>query len=185
MEDRTIRELEPVRRKAEEFYRELEMELYLEGAGLKESVNTSEIYERYAELSTKKLVVQLQSQLQKFSGTPDWSEQAEEKRRVQLFFEGTVQAYLSNLTREWTDQFLLAEGRGMIAIGEGSEMLPYRMSSIALMNEPNRKRRAAISRARDQFVERDLTPILTTVYEILRQKVRILGLRTMSKCARA
>jgi len=181
MNDRTLRDLDPIRRKAEEFYRELEMELYLEGAGLKDGVNTSEIYERYAELSTKKLVIQLQSQLQKVSRSPEWSELAEEKRRAQLFLEGTVQAYLSNLTREWNDRFLLTEGRGVIAFGDGSESLTYRMSAIALMNEPNRKRRADISRARDRFVESELNPILTAAFEISRQKAPELGFKNYAE----
>jgi len=181
--DPTRPQLDSLRSKAEDFYRELETELYLEGAGLKSEVNTASIHEKYRELSEKKLVLSLQSQVRQFAGAPEWSEQADALRRTRLFFEATVQAYLSNTTRTLTDRLLQTEGRGTITVGKESETLSYRSSAIALMNEPNRKRRAAISRARDRFVQSELNPILSESHGLSNEQVLELGWKnTVDMC---
>ncbi len=144
-------DLQHIRQRTEQFLEELGREEYLEGAGLKEQVNLSALYEKYAELSTKELTDYLREQ---------WVQaQGDERKRIMMLLERSTQNVIENYSRQLDDERLTTELNGVVRINQEEHTIPFRNSFVAMMNESNRERREAISSARDTFIAERLNPI--------------------------
>ena len=146
-------DLDAIRNRLEAFFEELEREYYLEGAGLKEEIRAAEIYDRYRDLSSIELVAHLRGIS---AGRAD-------SKQLRSLVESTVQSYLGNRTRHLSDELLTAEASGTIALDDPREVLTFRASAVAMMNEAERTRRRAISTQRDRFVESTLNPLFDRI----------------------
>lgn len=172
------KKLEEIRKKYELFCQELEMELYLEGSGRKQDVNTSAIYAKYKDLTDKKLIDFVGSELKKYETAPEWSENHEMKRRLRLLREATMQSYFGNLTRELNDKILATEGTGIIKLSTSHEEIAFRESAIIAVNEENRNRRSSISEARDDFIKNTLNPLYQDSFQAINREVHNWGFKS-------
>ena len=166
--------LDDIRNRAEQFYQELEMEYYLEGAGLKDNVNAAAIYERYADLSSRSLLEFLQQQLAEHESRTLHGKN-EDVRKIKMLLETTVQTYFGNVVREETDRLLTTESNGVIHVEGEKDGLGFRASAVRLMNESNRNVRGGIADARDQFTTTTLNPLYQTIFEATQNETSGLG----------
>lgn len=162
--------LDDIRRRAELFYQELEMEYYLEGAGLKDQVNASAIYERYADLASRSLLEFLRSQAEEAARMGA----REELRKVRMLLETFVQTYLANSVRKESDDVLTAESTGVITTDDG-ESMGFREAAVRLVNEADRARRAKIAAARDRFIVEKLNPLYEQIFERIHAETGEIG----------
>ncbi|MCR4401437.1 MAG: hypothetical protein NUW12_01455 [Firmicutes bacterium] len=155
-------ELEEYRLRAEAFLRDLNEELYLNGAGLKASLDTSSIYERNADLfekcevlailemfrgATKPSVLGHMCASGTLSGTgADGEAGSESSARCLAGF--ACDGFLAAATRDITDAIVSAETLAVVEF-EGRE-IPFRNSKVVLANEPNERARAALEAERQR-----------------------------------
>ncbi|HWP82681.1 MAG TPA: hypothetical protein VNN76_08505 [Bacteroidota bacterium] len=170
-----------IRRRAEQFFQELEKEYYLEGAGLKDEVNAAAIYEKYADLSSRSLVEYLQRELQRASSSSGGAPDPEHQRKLRLLLETTVQTFLGNSVRKQSDLLLTTEANGMISLDGESEAIGFRAAAVHIMNEGNRRRRGGLSSARDRFTQETLNPIYRQIFETLWEETGRLGYRSYAE----
>lgn len=161
--------LKRLRSDAESFYSELSWEFYLEGAGLKDRVNLSEIYDKYSHLADVQLVKMLHALLMEETNPS-------ERRRIINFLEMVVQTHLENRTKRYTDQILQTEISGIIEWGKlDKHRASFRESYTIMTNESDRKVRKQISEARDRFVAQELNPIYEQMFSVITDRVEELG----------
>jgi hypothetical protein len=110
---------------AEEFLSRLTAEYYRHGAGLKEDLDLSRIYERHRALFAPDIVASLIGD----RSTPE--------RR--MLAEFAAFGWIENELREITDQIGTEEARSTVQWD--GEPLPWRQASIAIADEPDRARR--------------------------------------------
>ena len=150
----TNRELDRFRDQADGFIRDLDEEHYLHFAGLKETLDVEQIYERYSELT-------LLETAQGLSGAPT------------ELWRFACEGFLGNLTRDHQQRVAKAEAE-LEATVDG-ETIPYRMLRVAMSNEPDRDTRQRLEEARLRLLDEHLNPIYLEAAEIDRAAVGELG----------
>jgi oligoendopeptidase F len=166
--------VDEIKQRFEQLFQQLENELYLEGAGLKESVNTSAIYERFADLAERSLLEMLREEVARATSTPT-TRADEPERKLRLLLEAATQNYLKSSVRRLNDEILQQEADGFLAVDASEPRVSFRSSAVMLMNEPNRTRRAALARARDRFTGETLNPLLKVSFDGVQEEIRQLG----------
>ncbi|MBI2882148.1 MAG: hypothetical protein HYY21_11180, partial [Candidatus Tectomicrobia bacterium] len=136
-------DLEAYRKRSEEFSEALSREHYEGRAGLKEKVNFSAIYEAYSDLFTREAVESVRRARE--------PAKEEEARRLALLLEDAALSFLSNRTRRLREDAENFESAAQVEL-PGGEKLPYRLSAVRLLNEPDRARRQALEDAREPVV---------------------------------
>jgi hypothetical protein len=150
----TSRELDAFRDRGDRFIADLDEEYYLHFAGLKETLDVEEVYERYEELTTLETA-------QKMKGAPT------------ELWRFACEGFLGNLTRAHQERLAKAEAE-LDATVDG-ETISYRMLRTVISNEPDRDRRQRIEEARIRLLDEHLNPVYLEAAEIDRAAVRQLG----------
>jgi hypothetical protein len=147
----TTRELDRFRDEADAFIRDLDEEYYLHFAGLKETLDVEEVYERYEELTRLETA-------QSLKGAPT------------ELWRFACEGFLGNLTRE--HQARVAKAEAELEATVDGDTVPYRMLRVAMSNEPERDKRQRLEEARVRLLEEHLNPVYLEAVEIDRDAVR-------------
>ena len=150
----TSRELDAFRERGDRFIADLDEEYYLHFAGLKETLDVEEVYDRYEELTTLETA-------QKMKGAPT------------ELWRFACEGFLGNLTRAHQERLAKAEAE-LDATVDG-ETISYRMLRTVISNEPDRDKRRRIEEARIRLLDEHLNPVYLDAAEIDRAAVRQLG----------
>ena len=147
----TPRELDQFRNLADSFIRDLDEEYYLHFAGLKETLDVEEVYERYDELTKLETA-------QKLAGAPT------------ELWRFACEGFLGNLTR--AHQAGLAKVEAELEANVDGATIPYRMLRVAMSNEPDRDSRQRLEEARLRLLEEHLNPTYLDAVQIDQEAVR-------------
>jgi len=150
----TNSELDRFRDQADSFIRDLDEEYYLHFAGLKETLDVEQIYERYEELTKLETAQKL-----KDAPTELW--------------RFACEGFLGNLTRE--HQARVAKAEAELEATVNGETIPYRMLRVAMSNEPDRDTRKLLEEARLRLLDEHLNPIYLDAVQIDQEAVRRLA----------
>jgi hypothetical protein len=152
--------LSTYRERLEEMTAEVLEEVYRHEAGLKPTLEIAPIYERYADLATLEQVHELAGQ--------------DAHRELRRF---ATEAFVGNGVKHLTDEVGNVEA-GLEIDWDGGK-LPYRSVRPALMNEPDRARRADLYARRCAATEEHLNPLLAEIAERERDLTREAGAPTV------
>jgi oligoendopeptidase F len=147
----TNSELDRFRDQADSFIQELDEEYYLHFAGLKETLDVEQVYERYEELTKLETAQKL-----KEAPTELW--------------RFACEGFLGNLTRE--HQARVAKAEAELEATVDGETIPYRMLRVAMSNEPDRDKRKRLEEARLRLLDEHLNPIYLEAVQIDQEAVR-------------
>jgi hypothetical protein len=147
----TSSELDRFRDQADSFIRELDEEYYLHFAGLKETLDVEQVYERYDELTKLETA-------QSLKGAPT------------ELWRFACEGFLGNLTRE--HQARVAKAEAELEATVDGEQVPYRMLRVAMSNEPDRDKRKRLEEARLRLLDEHLNPIYLEAVQIDQEAVR-------------
>jgi hypothetical protein len=136
--------LEALRQDAETFVRATLQEYYENGAGLKEELNTAPIYARYAHLFEPEVIVEVRDMGAEASG--------EEGRRLRYLLAFLTSDHLERAVSSLSDRIATEEAKAEVRAD--GETLPFRLAAVALANEDDRGRRAALFEARNAVIRR-------------------------------
>jgi hypothetical protein len=150
----TNSELDRFRDQADSFIRDLDEEYYLHFAGLKETLDVEQVYERYEELTKLETAQRLQ-------GAPT------------ELWRFACEGFLGNLTRE--HQARVAKAEAELEATVDGEQVPYRMLRVAMSNEPDRDKRKGLEEARLRLLDEHLNPIYLDAVQIDQEAVRRLA----------
>jgi hypothetical protein len=158
-------DLDGYRQRAESFCEEIDREHYLNYSGRKASFEIEAIYERHTELFSRRAVEELREAAARTEG--------EEGRRIRYLLDFAFQGHLGQAVKSETTE--LTELEAALEVKGGSEPIPYRSVAVALANEPDAGRRAAIERDRDDLLAERLNPLHLVVLERTHALARELG----------
>jgi hypothetical protein len=150
----TSRDLDRFRDEADNFIRDLDEEYYLHFAGLKDTLDVEQVYERYEELTkleTAQSLTDAPTELWRFA----------------------CEGFLGNLTRE--HQARVAQAEAELEANVDGETIPYRMLRVAMSNEPDRDKRQRLEEARVRLLDENLNPIYLEAVQIDQEAVQRLG----------
>jgi len=157
-------DLESYRGRAERFLEEIDREHYMHQAGRKRSYEIEAIYERHADLFSRHAVEALRS------AAGAGGEEAERLRHLLHFaFEG----HLGRAVK--AEAAAVAELEASLEVEADPEPIPYRSVAVALANEPDAARRAAVESARDALLAERLNPLNLAALERVHELARELG----------
>jgi len=150
----TSRELDGFRDEADRFIAEIDEEYYLHYAGLKESLELEQIYERHAELTKLERAKRLE-------GAPT------------ELWRFACEGFLGNLTRSHQER--LAKVESELEPEVDGERIPFRMLRPVIANEPDRDRRQRLEETRLRLTDEELNPVYLDAARIDREAVGQLG----------
>jgi hypothetical protein len=150
---------------AERFSEEIDREYYLHYSGRQESFEIEAIYERHEELFSRAAVEDLRASL----GAAD----GDERVRLRYLLEFAFQGHLGQALKAEAAE--LAQLEASLEVDAGAEPIPYRAVQVALANEPDAERRAAVELARDEMLAERLNPIHRVMLERTHELARDLG----------
>jgi hypothetical protein len=150
----STRELDAFRDGADRFIAEIDDEYYQHYAGLKESLELEEIYERHADLTTIETANRMQ-------GAPT------------ELWRFACEGFLGNLTRSHQEK--LAQVESELEVTLDGETIPFRMLRPVIANEDDRDRRQRLEEARLRLTDEELNPVYLDADHIDREAVRQLG----------
>lgn len=157
-------DLERIRSDLEEFTTEIDQEYYLNGAGLKDKLESSRIYTKFAHLFNRDTIDQVYEYGKRAKG--------EDERRLTYLRAFLVNDFMENQVKELSDKFLTEESQATIEID--GENISFRQSAVTMGNEQDRARRSSIFEARNKVIE-GLNPTLVERTEVLHRTARDLG----------
>ena len=150
---------------AERFSEEIDREYYLHYSGRQKSFEIEAIYERHAELFTRAAVEEMRAAADAAEG--------DDRRRLRYLLEFAFQGHLGQALKAEAAE--LAQLEASLEVDAGAEPIPYRAVPVALANEPDAERRAAVERARDELLDERLNPVHRVVLERTHELARDLG----------
>ena len=148
------RQIDSFREQADRFVADLDEEYYLHFAGLKETLDVEQIYERYDELTRLETAQQMEG-----GPTELW--------------RFACEGFLGNLTREHQERVARVEAE-LEATVDG-QTIPYRMLRVVMSNEPDRDTRERLERERVRLLDENLNPVYADAAAIDREAVGRLG----------
>jgi hypothetical protein len=146
----TNRELDDFRDRGDRFIADLDEEYYLHFAGLKDTLDVEQVYERYGDLTKLETA-------QKMQGAPT------------ELWRFACEGFLGNLTRRHQEKLAKAEAE-LEATVDGTQ-IPYRMLRTVMSNEADRDTRKRLEEARLRLLEEHLNPVYLEAAEIDRAAV--------------
>jgi hypothetical protein len=158
-------DLDTYRQRAELFCEEIDREYYLHHAGRKSTYEIEAIYERHAELFSRSAVEGLRDA----AGGAD----GERGRRVRYLLDFAFQGHLGLAVKGEAAE--LAELEASLEVESDSGAVPYRGVAVALANEPDAGRRAALEATRDELLAERLNPLHVAALERTHELARELG----------
>jgi oligoendopeptidase F len=150
----STRELDAFRNAADRFIAEIDEEYYLHYAGLKETLELEQIYERHEELTRLETAKRLE-------GAPS------------ELWRFACEGFLGNLTRSHQEKLAKVES-DLEAVVDG-ERIPFRMLRPVIANEPDRDRRQRLEETRLRLTDEELNPVYLEAARIDREAVAKLG----------
>ncbi|MGH3002197.1 MAG: hypothetical protein ACRDM1_05975 [Gaiellaceae bacterium] len=148
------RDVDAFRERADRFIADLDEEYYLHYAGLKDTLDVEQIYDRYDDLTRLATADQM-----KGGPTELW--------------RFACEGFLGNLTRSHQERLAHAETE-LEATVDG-RTVPYRMLRVAMSNEADRSARRNLEEARVRLLDEQLNPIYLDAAQIDREAVGRLG----------
>ena len=148
------REIDRFRDRADRFIADLDEEYYLHYAGLKDTLDVEQLYERYDDLTRLETA-------QNMEGAPT------------ELWRFACEGFLGNLTRE--HQAGLARVEAELEATVDGQTIPYRMLRVAMSNEPDRDKRRALEETRVRLLDENLNPVYLDAAQIDREAVQQLG----------
>jgi oligoendopeptidase F len=133
-----------IRLDVENFSAEREREWFFNYAGLKQEMNISAIYEKYGQLFTKPLILEVKEKRKHAKG-----EEARKLRYLQEFF---VSGYLEMVVKELSDKSATMEAKEKIRVN--GEEIPFRLAAVKIANEPDRAKRSRLFQARNKVIDK-------------------------------
>ena len=150
----TTSELDAFRDAADRFIAEIDEEYYLHYAGLKETLELEQIYERHEELTKLETA-------NKFQEAPT------------ELWRFACEGFLGNLTRSHQERLAKVESE-LEPVVDG-ERIPFRMLRPVIANEPDGDRRRRLEETRLRLTDEELNPVYLDAARIDREAVRKLG----------
>ncbi|NLA07266.1 MAG: hypothetical protein GX872_06505 [Firmicutes bacterium] len=162
---------EEYRNRAESFICELTEEFYMNHAGLKDSLNVSEIYMNYQDLFEKEVVLQLLQPIRSLRhsiimgksagqdhGTDNHidSDSSDTARRRLYLAAFAADGFMDRAVGELTDKIVSSEAQATVEF-EGRK-IPFRMIPVILANEPNARAREGLEAGRQEVLKK-LNPL--------------------------
>jgi hypothetical protein len=148
------RQIDAFRDRADRFVADIDEEYYLHFAGLKETLDVEQVYERYDDLTRLETA-------QHMEGAP-----------VELW-RFACEGFLGNLTRE--HQARIAKVEAELEATVDGETHPYRMLRVVMSNEADRDKRERLEQTRLRLLDEHLNPVYLEAVEIDREAVHSLG----------
>jgi len=145
-----MREVVSFRDQSDRFIADLNEEYYLHFAGLKDTLDIEQVYERYEELTRLETA-------QRLEGAPT------------ELWRFACEGFLGNLTRE--HQARSAQVEASLEATVDGETIPYRMLRVVMSNEHDRERRRRLEETRLRLLDEHLNPVYLEAAEIDRQAV--------------
>jgi oligoendopeptidase F len=146
----TNRELDVFRDAADRFIAEIDEEYYLHFAGLKDTLDVEQIYERHEDLTRLETAKRLQ-------GAPT------------ELWRFACEGFLGNLTRSHQEK--LAQIEAELKTTVDGEEIPFRMLRPVLANEADRDRRQRLEETRLRLTDEHLNPVYLDAARIDRDAV--------------
>ncbi len=142
---------------AEQFLAEMEREEFLNGAGLKATLDIWPIYSKHAAIFSEKTVNEL----------------LENRRKIPLSLaDFAVRGRILDSVKTLTEEIENAETRALV-LWDGKEM-PFRQSGIVLANEPNARRRHELEEIRNDK-SAEINPLRQSRLEAMHEEALALG----------
>ena len=151
------------RQEADRFCADLDEQLYLHYAGLKDELDLAPVYERYADLFTLSTCRELGAAAQATGGATD-------------LWRFACEGYLGALSNE--DAEKVAELEATLEADVDGEQVPFRLIRPEIANEPERGRRERLEQVRRELTEEHLNPFYARMLERTREGTRELGADT-------
>ncbi|MEM3445140.1 MAG: M3 family metallopeptidase [Thermoplasmata archaeon] len=149
---------------ARRFTYEVEMEVYLNAAGLRSVVNTAQIYERYAPLFTEQRLRTFKNAAQNYMG-----EEAERARRLYFF---ACENYLENAVKLQRDELLTKEATMEVEVN--GEKYKFRFLATKIQNEEDRNKRKRLYDAELRGIK-EMNSLYVEIVKTLHEKAIELG----------
>ena len=165
-----MRELLQIRKDVESFSQQISKEFYLQGAGLKKSVDFDKIYSKYPGLFSIENLNKIKDSLTRNSGNLN------EKRQLTFFVEAFYSEILGNYTKNLVSEYYKREASGKISIEPGKN-ISYRSSMVELLNEKSRPRRELLRKAADEYTDKMINPVLESIFLMEKNYVREMGFK--------
>ena len=144
-----MKDIEAIRADLEKFTEEIEKEIYENGSGQKDDLNTSAIYARYDHVFTdERLIDEVSNRAPYHHGV--------ERRRMDYLYAQLIEGFIGRKTADISDKVDTAETRTEIEID--GKKVPFRYTAVMLGNEPDRNKREAIDKARSPVFD-ELNPL--------------------------
>ena len=158
-------DLDAYRRSAETFVIELTGEYYRHYAGLKDAYEIEPIYGRHSSLFGADAIQTLREHHDAAAG--------EQRQRLRMLLDFAVEGNLGEATK--AEEAALAEREAAAEIELDDRRMGFRESSVVQANEPDPEVRAAIERARNDLIARELGPLHRELIERQHECTRALG----------
>ncbi len=159
-------DLEKYRQTAESFLSRLDKEYYLHFAGLKEELNTSDIYNENSWLFDRKNFDDLKE-------LKDNEKCTDGKTKLFNLLKFCGEGFIENQVKELSDSIAEQEAKAVIKLN--GEDVSYRYSEILLSNEADKDRRDEIDDARNDIVKKEFNPKLFQYWKELHNQASLLG----------
>jgi hypothetical protein len=156
----TPAELDAYRERADRFIAELDEEYYRHFAGLKETLELEEIYDRYADLTSIERAHSLGAAV---NGG----------RNIRELWRFACEGHLGEITREQSERIARLEAE--LEVEVDGEKIGYRMLRPTVANEPDRDRRQRLDAARTALTEEHLNPVYLDAVRLVGEAVTRLG----------
>lgn len=156
--------IDQIRSDLEEFNSLLDQEYYLNGAGLKDKIESAKIYEKYAHLFSRDILDEVKKRSRSAGG--------EEERRLRYLRSFLFSNYMENRVKQLSDKAITLESEATVTVA--SETYPFRQAAVVMANEPNRKKRSSLFAARNRVIE-NINPVLEERMIVLHKTAKELG----------
>jgi oligoendopeptidase F len=157
------RELDTYRERVDRFIAELDEEYYLHYAGLKDTLDLEQLYERYPDLSSLDQAQAL-------------GEAANGDRGISELWRFASENFLAELTREHSEKSAALEAE--LEANVDGETIPYRMIRPTMANAEDRSKRQRLEEARNRLTDEHINPILSDAVRTVDEAVPKLGSET-------
>ena len=158
-------DLKKFRKDLEDFNREIGLEYYEHGAGLKDEFEISKIYNKYNHLFSRETLSQVKMA---FNNSDEGL-----KRSLRYILEFVVDGYMENQVKNLVEEYYTLEATLQVEID--GEKLPYRYAAVKIANEDNREKRKTLFQERLNVEKTKLTPLLEKIWERQHEIARDLG----------
>jgi len=161
-----MHDLERVRLDAKNFCSELNKEWFMNLAGLKDEMDLSTIYDKYSHLFTKGLILQVKYNRMKSTGEPE--------RRLRYLQQLLTDQHLKMVVKNLTETAQTMQMKEKVKANE--EEIPFRFAAVKIINEPNRKKRSTLYKARNKVIDK-INVVLKERMQKLHEASKDLGYR--------